>query len=42
MSDAERWAANQKFLGRAIARGDESILSIPVNEMKVRFSWYRR
>jgi len=27
MSDAERWAANVKFLDRMIARGDEIILA---------------
>lgn len=27
MTDAERWAANTKFLDRMIARGDEIILS---------------
>ena len=29
LSSAEQWAANQKFLDRAIARGDEIILSNP-------------
>lgn len=29
MTDAERWAANQKFLDRLILRGDEVILSTP-------------
>lgn len=27
MTDAERWAANVKFLDRAIARGDKIVLS---------------
>jgi hypothetical protein len=31
--DAVRWAANQRFLDRAIARGDEFILSSPVEAM---------
>jgi hypothetical protein len=30
MSDAERWAANQRFLDRAIARGSEIRLASPV------------
>jgi hypothetical protein len=33
MSSAEQWAANQKFLDRAIARGDEIILSNPVKKV---------
>jgi tetratricopeptide (TPR) repeat protein len=32
MSEAERWAANQKFLDRAISRGDEIILATPLNK----------
>ena len=31
MSTTARWAANQKFLDRAIARGDEFILATPAN-----------
>ena len=31
MSLAEQWAANQKFLDRAIARGDEIILATPAS-----------
>jgi RHS repeat-associated protein len=34
MTKAEQWAANQKFLDRIIARGDEIILSNPVKEIK--------
>jgi filamentous hemagglutinin len=34
MAPAEQWAANQKFLDRAIARGDEIILASPVGEAK--------
>jgi hypothetical protein len=32
MTDAEKWAANQKFLERLIKRGDEIILPAPVNK----------
>ena len=34
MTDAQRWAANQKFLDRTISRGDEIILSTPLNQVK--------
>jgi hypothetical protein len=30
MSDAERWAANQRFLDRTMARGDAIVLATPV------------
>ena len=33
MTMAERWAANQKFLDRTIARGDAIILSNPVKNI---------
>jgi len=33
MSSAEQWAANQKFLDRAIARGDDILLSNPVRNI---------
>ena len=33
MSEAEQWAANQKFLNRLIARGDKIILSNPVSNI---------
>jgi RHS repeat-associated protein len=33
MNSAEQWAANQKFLDRAIARGDDIILSNPVKNI---------
>lgn len=34
MSEAERWAANQKFLDRTISRGDEIILSTPLDKVR--------
>jgi RHS repeat-associated protein len=34
MTDAERWAANQKFLDRLIKRGDEVILSTPADQAR--------
>lgn len=34
MTDAERWAANQKFLDRTISRGDEIILSTPLDRVR--------
>lgn len=34
MSDAERWAANQRFLDRTIARGDDIILATPVDRVR--------
>jgi len=34
MSEAERWAANQKFLDRMISRGDEIILATPLDEVR--------
>ena len=30
MTEAEQWAANQKFLDRAMARGDDIILATPI------------
>ncbi|HRT29095.1 MAG TPA: hypothetical protein P5527_04825 [Kiritimatiellia bacterium] len=33
MSKAEQWAANKKFLDRAISRGDDIILSNPVKDI---------
>jgi RHS repeat-associated protein len=33
MTSAEQWAANQKFLDRAIARGDDILLSNPVKNI---------
>jgi hypothetical protein len=33
MSPAEQWAANQKFLDRAIARGDDFLLSDPIRNV---------
>jgi RHS repeat-associated protein len=41
LSDAERWAANQRFLDRAVARGDSIILATPITEMRLG-SWYAR
>ncbi|NJA08191.1 hypothetical protein HC024_21005 [Methylococcaceae bacterium WWC4] len=34
MSDAERWAANQKFLDRMISRGDDIILATPLENVR--------
>ncbi len=34
MSETERWAANQKFLDRAISRGDEIILATPLDKVR--------
>jgi cell wall-associated NlpC family hydrolase len=34
MSSAEQWAANQKFLDRMIARGDDVILATPLDKVK--------
>jgi hypothetical protein len=34
MPEAERWAANQKFLDRMISRGEEIILSTPLDEVR--------
>lgn len=34
MSDAERWIANQKFLDRAIKRGDDILLATPIEKVK--------
>lgn len=34
MSEAERWAANQKFLDRTISRGDEILLSTPLDKVR--------
>lgn len=34
MSKAEQWAANQKFLDRAIARGDEFVLATPLDKVR--------
>jgi RHS repeat-associated protein len=34
MTDAERWAANQKFLDRMIRRGDVVILATPLDKVK--------
>lgn len=33
MSKAEQWTANQKFLDRMIARGDDIVLSNPVKNI---------
>jgi hypothetical protein len=40
MSPAERWAANQKFLDRAIARGDEFVLATPLSQMRIPSSFH--
>ena len=39
MDDASRWAANQKFLDEAIARGDEIVLS---SMLRHSGSWFER
>jgi hypothetical protein len=41
MSDVERWAANQKFLDRAIARGDDVILATNAAAARAG-SWFAR
>jgi hypothetical protein len=41
MSDANKWTANQKFLDRTISRGDEILLSTPLNKVKPG-SYYER
>jgi hypothetical protein len=33
MTDAQRWAANQKFLDRTISRGDDILLSTPLDKV---------
>ncbi len=35
MSEIERWKANQKFLDRIIDRGDDIILAMPLNEVRL-------
>jgi len=42
MSPAEQWAANQRFLDRAIARGDEFVLSNPVKSIGEATGWFGR
>jgi hypothetical protein len=39
MTDAERWAANQKFLDRGLASGDTFVLTTPI-EASREGSWY--
>jgi hypothetical protein len=34
MSEAERWAANEKFLDRMMTRGDEVILATPLDMVR--------
>lgn len=34
MSQTEQWAANQKFLDRAIARGDDFVLATPLDNVR--------
>ena len=41
MTDAERWAANQKFLDRTIAHGDQIILATPAGNARPG-SWFKR
>lgn len=42
ISQAEQWAANQRFLDRAIARGDDFILSNPVKSIGEATGWFGR
>ena len=42
MTSAEQWAANQKFLDRMIARGDDIILSNPVKSVSDATGWFGR
>jgi RHS repeat-associated protein len=42
MSKVEQWAANQKFLDRLIARGDEIVLSNPVKNIDEVSGAFRR
>ena len=42
MTESERWTANQKFLDRMIARGDEIILSNPVKDIKDVSGMFRK
>ncbi len=42
MSATEQWAANQKFLDRAIARGDDIVLSNPVRNINDVTGSFRR
>lgn len=41
MSPAEQWAANQKFLDRAIARGDDIRLATPAGQAREGSSYER-
>ena len=41
MSTAEKWEANRKFLDRAIARGDEFVLSNPVKKIDDVSGYFR-
>jgi hypothetical protein len=41
MTDAQRWAANQKFLDRTISRGDNILLSTPLDKVRPR-SYFER
>jgi hypothetical protein len=40
MGDAERWAANQRFLDRAVRRGSEIILATPLDRVRPG-SWFQ-
>ena len=42
MSEAERWAANQKFLDRAIERGTKFILSTKFNLKSIKKGTFER
>ena len=42
MSPAEQWNANVKFLDRAIARGDNILLSNPVTDLNMVSGYFRK
>jgi hypothetical protein len=42
MTEAEQWAANQKFLDRAIARGDDIVLATPITARTPPTGYYAR
>ncbi len=42
MSPAQQWGANQRFLDRAIARGDDIVLSNPVKSIGEATGWFGR
>ena len=42
MSASEQWSANQKFLDRTISRGDDIMLSTPINNIDNIKGYYRK